>query len=212
MEKPIVIYTDHTINRTLCYKFAKGSDSLLCHVNNFKDYNKTIATYGVLRGTIEVIKKVENYYYMDHGYFNQSNRSFENNRTAVINLDGYFFFIEKFDIHSFFLISAIIRFLFNKKIFLFFIKINFFNNLFFISWSLVADCSITSISFILKNFILFRFRLLKVVKIKKKIYKLNIFFYLFVEAFSNIQSNKDINLILLYFAISGTSESFVIPG
>ena len=28
MEKPIVIYTDHIINRTLCYNFAKGSDSL----------------------------------------------------------------------------------------------------------------------------------------------------------------------------------------
>ena len=90
MEKPIVIYTDHSINRTLCYNFAKGSDSLLCHVNNFKDFNKTIATYGVLRGTLEVIRKARNYYYMDHGYFNQSKRSFENNRTNVINLDGYF--------------------------------------------------------------------------------------------------------------------------
>ena len=90
MEKPIVIYTDHSINKTLCYNFAKGSDSLLCHVNNFKEFNKTIATYGVLRGTLEVIMKARNYYYMDHGYFNQSKRSFEKNRTSVINLDGYF--------------------------------------------------------------------------------------------------------------------------
>ena len=72
MEKPIVIYTDHIINKTLCYNFAKGSNSLLCHVNNFKDYTKTIATYGVLRGTLEIIRKVDNYYYLDHGYFNQS--------------------------------------------------------------------------------------------------------------------------------------------
>ena len=57
MEKPIVIYTDHIMNRTLCYNFAKGSDSLLCHVDNFKEYDKTIATYGTLRGTFEVIKK-----------------------------------------------------------------------------------------------------------------------------------------------------------
>ncbi len=57
MIKPIVIYTDHIMNRTLCYNFAKGSNSLLCHVNNFKDYEKTIATYGVLRGTYEIIKK-----------------------------------------------------------------------------------------------------------------------------------------------------------
>ena len=56
MEKPIIVYTDHIINKTLCYNFAKGSDSLMCHVNKFKDYNKTIATYGVLRGTLEIIK------------------------------------------------------------------------------------------------------------------------------------------------------------
>ena len=90
MESPIVIYTDHIMNRTLCYNFAKGSNSLLCHVNNFKEYDKTIATYGVLRGTFEIIKKVKNYYYMDHGYFNQSKRKFENNRTNVLDLDGYF--------------------------------------------------------------------------------------------------------------------------
>ena len=74
MEKPIVIYTDHIMNRTLCYNFAKGSDSLLCNVKDFKEFDKTIATYGVLRGTLEVINKVKNYYYMDHGYFNQSKR------------------------------------------------------------------------------------------------------------------------------------------
>tara|TARA_B100000989_G_scaffold12368_2_gene8457 strand:- start:384 stop:1142 length:759 start_codon:yes stop_codon:yes gene_type:complete len=90
MEKPVVIYTNHIINKTLCYNFAKGSDSLLCHVDNFKEFNKTIATYGVLRGTYDLIKKVKNYYYMDHGYFNQSDRKFENNRTNVLNLDGYF--------------------------------------------------------------------------------------------------------------------------
>ncbi|MDC3206575.1 hypothetical protein OA977_01290 [Pelagibacteraceae bacterium] len=89
-EKPIVVYTDHIMNRTLCYNFAKGSNSLLCHVNNFKEYDKTIATYGVLRGTYEVIKKVKNFYYIDHGYFNQSERKFENNRTNVLNLNGYF--------------------------------------------------------------------------------------------------------------------------
>ena len=100
MEKPIVIYTDHIINRTLCYNFSKGSDSLLCHVNNFRDYDKTIATYGVLRGTLEIINKVKNYYYMDHGYFNQSKRSFENNRTNVINLDGYFRIVHNNFIHD----------------------------------------------------------------------------------------------------------------
>ncbi len=100
MIKPIVIYTDHIMNRTLCYNFAKGSNSLLCHVNNFKDYEKTIATYGVLRGTYEIIKKVNNFYYIDHGYFNQSKRKFENNRTNVLDLDGYFRIVHNNFIHN----------------------------------------------------------------------------------------------------------------
>ena len=100
MIKPIVIYTDHIMNRTLCYNFAKGSNSLLCHVNNFKDYEKTIATYGVLRGTYEIIKKVNNFYYIDHGYFNQSKRKFENNRTNVSDLDGYFRIVHNNFIHN----------------------------------------------------------------------------------------------------------------
>jgi len=90
MEKPIVLYTDHYINRLLCHSFAQGSNSLMCHVTKFKDYNKTIATYGYLRGTGTAIKQSTNYYYLDHGYFNQSKRKFEDNMTKIINLDGYF--------------------------------------------------------------------------------------------------------------------------
>ena len=100
MSKPIVIYTDHIINRTLCYNFAQGSNSLLCHVNSFKEYDKTIATYGVLRGTFEIINKVKNFYYMDHGYFKQSSRKFENNRTNVFDLDGYFRIVHNNFIHN----------------------------------------------------------------------------------------------------------------
>ncbi len=90
MEKPIVLYTDHQINRTLCYSFAVGAGLLMCHVDNFSDYSKTIATYGYLRGTGEAIQKSKNFYYMDHGYFNQSSRIFEKNKTKIIDLDGYF--------------------------------------------------------------------------------------------------------------------------
>ncbi len=100
MSKPIVIYTDHIINRTLCYHFAKGSNSLLCHVKDFKEFDKTIATYGVLRGTYEIIKKVKNFFYIDHGYFNQSKRKFQNNRTNVVNLDGYFRIVYNNLIHN----------------------------------------------------------------------------------------------------------------
>ena len=100
MDLPIVLYTDHIVNKTICYNFAKGTNSLLCHVDNFKEYDKTIATYGVLRGTYEVIKKVKNYYYMDHGYFNQSERVFKNNRTNVVNLNGYFRIVYNNFIHN----------------------------------------------------------------------------------------------------------------
>ena len=100
MEKPIVVYTDHIMNKTLCYNFAKGSNSLLCHVNDFKEYNRTIATYGVLRGTFDKIKKVKNFYYMDHGYFNQSKRKFENYRTNVLDLNGYFRIVYNNLIHN----------------------------------------------------------------------------------------------------------------
>ena len=88
--KPIVLYTDHEINRSLCYNFAKGSQSLMCHVNNFKEFDKTIATYGYRRGTGEAIKKVKNFYYMDHGYFKQSKRMFIKNKVHKIDLNGYF--------------------------------------------------------------------------------------------------------------------------
>ena len=89
-QKPIVIYTDHEINRTLCYNFAKGSNSLMCHVNNFNEFNKTIATYGYRRGTGELLKKVKNFFYIDHGYFLQSKRKFVKNKVHKIDLKGYF--------------------------------------------------------------------------------------------------------------------------
>ena len=88
------------MNKTLCYNFAKGSNSLMCHINDFKEYGKTIATYGVLRGTFETIQKVKNYYYMDHGYFNQSNRKFENKRTNVLDMNGYFRIVYNNLIHN----------------------------------------------------------------------------------------------------------------
>jgi hypothetical protein len=100
MEKPVVIYTDHIMNKTLCYNFAKGADSPMCHINDFREYNRTIATYGILRGTFELIKKVNNFFYMDHGYFNQSKREFIDNTTNVVNMDGYFRIVFNNFIHS----------------------------------------------------------------------------------------------------------------
>jgi hypothetical protein len=100
MNKPVVIYTDHIMNKTLCYNFAKGADSPMCHIKDFKQYDRTIATYGVLRGTFELIKKVNNFFYMDHGYFNQSKREFINNTTNILNMDGYFRIVFNDFIHN----------------------------------------------------------------------------------------------------------------
>ena len=100
MEKPVVVYTDHIMNRTLCYNFAKGADSPMCDINNFREYHATIATYGVLRGTFELIQKVNNFFYMDHGYFNQSKREFIDNQTNVLNMEGYFRIVYNNFIHN----------------------------------------------------------------------------------------------------------------
>ncbi len=88
--KPIVLYTEHSMSKTICYYFAKGSNSLMCPIERFKSYDRTIATYGFKRGTADVLKKVKNFYYIDHGYFNQSKRKFENKNTTIFDLDGYF--------------------------------------------------------------------------------------------------------------------------
>ena len=90
IEKPITLYTDHYVNRKLCHSFAIGSNSLMCHINNFNDYTKTIATYGFLRGTGEAINKSKNFFYIDHGYFKQSSRYFEKRKTKLIDFNGYF--------------------------------------------------------------------------------------------------------------------------
>ena len=90
MLNPIVVYTEHQVSKMLCYHFAKGSNSLMCPIDKFNDYSQTIASYGYLRGTGELIKKVKNFYYIDHGYFKQSSRRFENNKTKINNFDGYF--------------------------------------------------------------------------------------------------------------------------
>ena len=89
-QKPIVLYTEHSMSKTICYYFAKGSNSLMCPLEKFNEYDKTIATYGFKRGTGDILKKAKNFYYIDHGYFNQSKRKFENKNTTIFDLDGYF--------------------------------------------------------------------------------------------------------------------------
>jgi len=90
MEKiPVVIYTNHPINKLVSAAFAKGFKGKLVHVTNFNDFGLPIAAYGILRGTGAIIKRINDFWYIDHGYFKSSKRSFKS-RTLIHNLDGYF--------------------------------------------------------------------------------------------------------------------------
>ena len=49
-EKPIVLFTDHEINRKISSSFAKGINGEMCHISKFSHYNKPSlgSTYGYL--------------------------------------------------------------------------------------------------------------------------------------------------------------------
>ena len=78
--KPTVLFTDHSINQYISKCFAYDAKTNLVHVSDFSDFNHSIAVYGYLRGTGEAIKKSKDFWYIDHGYFKQTSRSFKNNR------------------------------------------------------------------------------------------------------------------------------------
>ncbi len=87
----ITVYTDNQISKYICYNFALGSKSIMRHVDEFTDFeNKVIATYGYLRGTGEIIKRSKNFFYIDHGYFKQSDRKFSDKKAEILNFNGYF--------------------------------------------------------------------------------------------------------------------------
>ena len=88
--KPTVLYTNHSINQTVSYRFAKGSGLDLCRVEDFSDFKKPIAAYGYKRGTGEAINKSSDFWYLDHGYFKQSSRNFIKNTAIINSFDGYF--------------------------------------------------------------------------------------------------------------------------
>ena len=85
-------YTDHFINQTVIQFFSKSLGLPLSDINRYKETDKIFASYGILRGTGEVIKKrKKNFIYIDHGYFNASQRRFtKENKTILNTLDGYF--------------------------------------------------------------------------------------------------------------------------
>ncbi len=87
----IVIQTDHFVNKTVTECFAHGIKGQKVNIKDYKFNNAdTIATYGILRGTGELMKQSKNFFYMDHGYLSSSNRNFVAGKTNINAFDGYF--------------------------------------------------------------------------------------------------------------------------
>tara|TARA_B100001964_G_C14178226_1_gene574905 strand:+ start:424 stop:1188 length:765 start_codon:yes stop_codon:yes gene_type:complete len=89
LQKPLCLKTDHFVNQGVVTSFAKGLDGIVKNINNFSDHSQPIATYGILRGTGEILKKSRNFFYIDHGYFDSSAREFLG-KTYLPELNGYF--------------------------------------------------------------------------------------------------------------------------
>ncbi len=88
---PKCIRTDHYINKAVVEAFAKGCKGEIINAssvpkNSHYDY---IATYGILRGTSNIIKKSKEYIYIDRGYFDAGTvtdlRQFRVTRNATIH-------------------------------------------------------------------------------------------------------------------------------
>lgn len=85
-------YTSHFINRTVIQFFSKGLGLPLSSVDKYIESENIFASYGILRGTGEIIKKKKSkFIYIDHGYFNASSRKFTKEKTTILSdLEGYF--------------------------------------------------------------------------------------------------------------------------
>ena len=85
-------YTDHFVNQTVTQFFSKSLGLTLYELNEYKNSSNIFATYGILRGTGEIIKqRKENFIYLDHDYFNSSTRRFTKEKNTILtNLEGYF--------------------------------------------------------------------------------------------------------------------------
>ena len=97
---PNCVVTDHFMSKKIVGSFAKGINKTTINIKNFKDFSKPLATYGILRGTGDLFYKVKNFYFIDHGYFHSSKRIFEQGKTFIDNLDGYFRVVKNDFFHS----------------------------------------------------------------------------------------------------------------
>jgi hypothetical protein len=85
-------YTDHFVNQTVTQFFSKSLRLPLLNINEYKDNEEIFITYGILRGTGEIIKKKnKNFIYIDHGFYKSSSRKFTKEKKTILNdLGGYF--------------------------------------------------------------------------------------------------------------------------
>ena len=97
---PSCVVTDHFMSQKIVGSFAKGINTTTTNIKKFNDFSKSLATYGILRGTGELFHKVKDFYYIDHGYFNSSLRFFEQGKTIIDSLDGYFRIVKNDFFHS----------------------------------------------------------------------------------------------------------------
>jgi hypothetical protein len=87
-----VYFTDHFVNQTITQFFAKSINKPISAIHNYNKSDDLFVSYGILRGTGEVIKeRKKNFIYLDHGYFQASSRKFTKEKNTIIsNLEGYF--------------------------------------------------------------------------------------------------------------------------
>jgi len=84
-------YTENIINQNVIQFFSKGLNLKLNKIRDYKKNTNVFASYGILRGTGDIIKNLDSYIYLDHGFFNSSKRKFLAEGVASLkNLEGYF--------------------------------------------------------------------------------------------------------------------------
>lgn len=85
-------FTDHFINQTVTQFFSNSLEIPLKNIKDFIDNEDLFVSYGILRGTGEIIKnRKKNFIYLDHGYFQASSRKFTKDKITILSdLKGYF--------------------------------------------------------------------------------------------------------------------------
>ena len=87
-EPPQVAITVAPINQTMCRAFAQGCGGKIVPCQKSGD---RIATYGILRGSGDSIKRAREYWYIDHGYFGKGDPT---------RFNGYYRIVHNSIIHN----------------------------------------------------------------------------------------------------------------